>query len=145
MSGHKARIGAIQAIIAGSPIPPPLASEIHNEFERVYQAGRIRRADRKLLLQVLHSTRGLDTGLTEYIRARGGAPPHSLGPMLYFLRNTGLHGNKLPEPHRQQFQADIVDKRNVYLPNAGQFPSSVAELSKLRSDMQTCLTIVFRL
>jgi len=145
MSGHRARVSALQTLVAGSPLPPIEVQRINNEFEEVFQAGRVRRIPRRLLLQVLHSTRALDSTLAGLIVLSGAAAPKSLGNALTSLKKTGLNGHKLAEPLRQLYQRDIVDRRNTYMHGAGTFPASTAEIAQLLDDMQSCCADVLLL
>jgi hypothetical protein len=80
----------MQSIIAGSHIPVSEAQIIIREFEEVVRADRVRQMPRRLLLQVLHSTRALDSGLSSLIRAAGAIPNTSLGRMLQQLESTEI-------------------------------------------------------
>src|SRR3712207_6360345 len=111
----------MQAVIAGSHIPSSEAQIVIREFEEVVRAERVRQVPRRLLLQVLHSTRALDSGLTSLIRAAGAVPNNSLGRMLQQLELTGIHGNALPVGTASFFQSRVVNVRNRYMHEAGAF------------------------
>ena len=72
MSTHIRRIRAMQALLAGSVLSVRSSyATIYNELSEVTLAGRIQRQGRKQLLQVLHSTRALDTSLQELLIHHG--------------------------------------------------------------------------
>jgi len=139
MSGHRARVTALQTLIAGSPLPPNDIQRVIRELNEVFVAGRVRIPYRRLLLQVLHSTRALDSTLGGLITASGGAPPNSLGNALRHLKRTGLNRNRLTETLGSHYQREIVKPRNTYMHQAGSYPASTAEIAKLLADMQQCL------
>src|SRR5262245_8758212 len=114
----------MQAIIAGSYIPASEAQIVVREFEEVVRADRVRQIPRRLLLQVLHSTRALDSSLSSLIRAAGASSGSSLGRMLLQLENTGIHGNQLPIGTATNFQTRVVNIRNRYMHEAGAFPAT---------------------
>jgi hypothetical protein len=145
MSGHRARISALTAIVAGNPLPPHQSGVVQRELGEVYAVRTVRNTARRLLLQVLHSTRALDTGLTALITVAGGPQPHSLGNALLYLERTGIHGNHLPAALRRRYQTNIVDSRNKYMHEAGVFPVVDLEVALLLSEMQACLVDAFRL
>jgi len=91
------------------------------------------------LLQVLHSTRALDTGLATLLNAGGVVPARSLGGMLRQLEMPGVHGNQLPAGSAAYFQTYIVDDRNWYMHEAGTFPAASSEIAALLSEMEACL------
>ena len=135
----------MKAIIAGSHIPVSEAQIVIREFEEVVRADRVRQMPRRLLLQVLHSTRALDSGLSSLIGAAGATPANSLGRMLYQLETTGIHGNQFPPGTAAFFQSRIVNVRNRYMHEAGAFPVAPSEISNLLSNMDACLTQSYRL
>jgi hypothetical protein len=135
----------MQAIIAGSHIPVVEAQIVIREFEEVVRADRVRQAPRRLLLQVLHSTRALDSSLSSLIKAAGASPGSSLGRMLHQLETTGIHGNQLPAGTAMYFPARVVNVRNRYMHEAGAFPAAQSEIIALLSNMDACLTQSFRL
>jgi len=139
VSGHKARVSALQTVVAGSPLPPNDVQRITTELTQVYTAGRVRLVGRRLLLQVLHSTRALDSTLAALILAAGGQGPTSLGNSLNHLRQVGLNGNRLTETLRIRYQNGIVRPRNVYMHQAGAYPANTTEVGQLLADMQACL------
>ncbi len=145
MSGHRARVTALQALVAGSKIAKRDTAALVRELEEVYVARRVARVPRRLLLQVLHSTRGLDGSLKAFILAAGEKPGTSLGRMLNQLESKGVRGRKLPSGTASQLQTSIVDERNRFIHQADVYPKQDAEIATLLSEMDACLTQVFRL
>jgi hypothetical protein len=149
MSTHRRRISAIQALIAGSPLASrPSYTPIYNEFNEVMSAGRIRRHDRKRLLQLLHSTRALDSSLQELVDyyGIGHGINRSLGGYLRRFSNHTRPGlTQLPNSLRTYYQNTIVDIRNQYLHEAGTYPMNDAEIRDLLAEMQDCLLNVITL
>lgn len=147
----KARIGAIKALVSGSVLGGTLHEAIVNaEYDEVYLANRIRRADRKYLMQVLYSTRALDSCLrafTDHHGIRGNSD--TLGAILFRIhdhnRLAGVPIAKLPAARRTYFQNNIVNHRNRYMHQAGQAPANDGEVRTLIGEMDTCLNEVFAL
>lgn len=94
------------------------------------------RRGRRQLLQVLHSTRALDTSLKEYLASQGiPSSGSSLGSYLYALANHSILAiAKLPKSDQQRYQLKIVDERNRYMHQAGACPASDAEIRILLSE-----------
>ena len=148
MSTHIRRIRAMQALLAGSPISYRAAyPTIIGELNEVSQAGKIKRNGRKQLLQVLHSTRALDTSLSELIAHYGiHVRTAALGSYLYGFSNHRVAGlSQLPLAQRNHYQYAIVNKRNFYMHCAGAFPANNAEIRTLLAEMQSCLIDVLSL
>lgn len=149
MSVHQRRINAIKAILAGSVIATkPEHSIIESEFDEVWQVRRIPKLTRRRLLQVLHSTRALDTALQIFLDHHmiTIARP-SLGAYLEALvGHTSLSlARRLPRHDRQHFQRNIVRVRNRYMHRAGDFPGADHEVLTLISEMEACLVQILSL
>lgn len=149
MSGHKARVDAMKVLIAGSPVSARPRTTIETEFQEVFEVRRMKRAPRKHLLQVLYSTRAIDTFLSEIIRSDRQTPPHALGKLLDRLRDVGLEGNrrgcippapqKLPRTRCSHYKTHIANVRNGYMHQAGTYPANTAVLANLLSEMEACI------
>lgn len=153
MSGHKARIRTIKALLAGCPCISASAAklDIHNEFDEVHAVRKMRRASRRRRLEVLHSARGLDTMLKTFVEhhgciSPGKGPPKSMGPYLFALRDHSIASlGNITETHRNAFQTQVVTKRNTYLHEAGAFPPTDHDVNVLLADMDTCIATVVAL
>jgi len=138
---------ANQAVIAGTCIQAnPGYLAVRDEFNAVVQAGQVHARHRRLLLQVLHSTRALDSALVSFLAQRAIPAGRSLGQNLYVLRDHQRPGlNRLPERRRAHYQGSIVAGRNRYIHRAGQYPAGDHEWHQLLVEMHACLTEVLRL
>lgn len=153
MSGHSARIRAIEALVAGRPCIAGSAAYpvITREFREVHAVRKIRKSARRRLLEVFHGARALDTLLSTFVnhygcQVPGKKPPKAMGPYLYALRDHTVSGlGHLAEGHRSTFQSNVVTKRNHYLHEAGAFPMTDSEVNVLLADMDTCISIVMAL
>lgn len=153
MSGHKARIDSITALLAGCPLNsshPAEIGECIGEFDRVFDCAKIKKSDRKALLQVLHSSRATDGFLKTFVHVNScytGAPPHSMGNYLMCLTthsNTAI--SQLAAARRSHFQANLVSVRNMYLHQPGAFPPVAGNtVPALLSEMEACVTEVLAL
>lgn len=149
MSLHKQRIRLIQALIAGNPaiFSNGLHGTIQTEFSEAYQVRRVRSRQRRHLLQVVHSTRALDSALRVFINYHGCTSAQSLGGYLWSLarhHSVSLNSQLLTQD-RRRFQNSIVDIRNRFLHEAGSYPTTDNEINTLLAEMQDCLVVVFRL
>lgn len=114
-------------------------SAIYGELNRLESANRLS-SDRGWLLAVLHTTRTMDTTLSELLAAKGwkGPQSHSLGSYLHDLATN----NALNAGERNHYQSVVVKKRNKYMHEAGAMPQK-KEADLILSEMQTCLYLVF--
>jgi hypothetical protein len=150
---HKARVRTLQALVSGLPslATGPSLTGIRAEFGEVYAVRKVRRATRRRLLEVLHSTRALDTALRAFVAHHGCRTsrvpvPTSLGQYLYALRDHTVAGlGRFTEPQRAHFMSSIVIPRNRYMHEAGLFPTADADIQTLLSEMDACLAAVSRL
>ena len=158
MSLHKARIRTLQALVASMTClaTHPRQTEMQQELGEVYAVRKVRMKSRRRLLEVLHSTRALDTALKAFVVAKGCLPrpkhgrpvraPSSLGGYLTALEEHSIAGlNRLTAAERRHYQTSIVNVRNVYMHEAGAFPAIDSEVQVLVSEMHACLTAVSRL
>ena len=144
----------MQAIVSGVPClaAHPWQPAIQDEFNEVHLVRRVRRDARRRLLEVLHSTRALDTTLAVFVghhnchSPRHRNAPNSLGGYLYALRDHSVPGlQRIAEPHRANFQQQIVAIRNRYMHEAGSMPTNDTDIQSLLSEMHACLALVSRL
>ena len=138
----------MQSLVAGSPVSGTgKHADIQAEFEEVLLVRRVLKRSRKRLLQVLHSTRALDSTLKEFTDLHGCLPQRpSLGSYLHELKSgkcTSL--GRISERERKHYQAQIVDLRNSYMHEAGQMPANDSEVLTLLAQMEACLQRVLSL
>lgn len=150
MSNQKNRIKMIRVLLEGS-VDLGFTAEcsiIAGEFENVLSVVKNSKKSNNLLMQVLFSTRALDTSLKTFIREKcncwGMVDPndHSLGAYLTWLANDPNGVAILNESERQYYQREIVDRRNKYMHKAGEFPRNKSEINKLLITMENCLAQV---
>lgn len=148
MSDSKQRVQFMQSLVAGSPVSStPKHSDIQAEFDEVLLVRRVLKQSRKRLLQVLHSTRALDSTLKEFTALHGCLPhPPSLGRYLYELRDGNCTSlGQISERERHRYQTKIVNLRNTYMHEAGLMPANDSEILTLLAEMQACLQRVLSL
>lgn len=152
MSGLGKRIETLKALLTGTVVArDPAYTTILGELSQVDSASKIAQRDRKLLLQVLHSTRALDSTLAAFIRHRGVQPPpgrtvRSLGGYLWLLSHHTTRGiRRLSGSSRSRFRTSIVQPRNKFMHEAGAYPRTDREISVLLGEMQTCMIEVLLL
>jgi hypothetical protein len=98
---------------------------------------------RRRLLQILHSTRALDTALKAFVQHHAIQAKPSLGGYLTALTGHQVVGLRRLTPARQaQYQQRIVSPRNKYMHEAGTAPTDHHEILGLLSEMQSCLAEV---
>lgn len=143
MNSTKRRIETLNVIITGSIMCSETeCSLVQGEFNEVHRCSKITPTKRKHLLQILHSTRGLDTALATFARLHSiTAHPPSLGSYLHsFSNHTKVGLQRLSQQERKRFQSEIVDKRNIFMHKAGIYPNQEQVVLIIISEMQECLT-----
>ena len=154
MSSHKARIEAVRVLVEASAVKNDAmrCSLIAGELNQVRLTQKVSDKRRRWLLQVLHSTRALDTTLATYVVQRpiisppGDRAPRGLGEYLDLLKKHRTPGlAKLSGTAAKGYKRRIADPRNDYMHKAGAFPSSEKEVRDLLSEMESCLTEVLGL
>lgn len=137
----------MEALVQGSAVA---ASPDHHQIQAELAAIRNSMAvhgRRRELLQVLHTTRALDSSLRAFLLQRhvplNGAA--ALGGYLTRLANHGANGvGQLSERRRASFQATIVDPRNRFMHSADAYPTRW-EADRLLNEMYSCLSEVLAL
>lgn len=144
MSTRTSRTTAMKAIIAGSVVPAHDSGVIQREFDEVERVRRIRVLKRRHLLQVLHSTRALDSFLSAFALYHGcRGRSKSLGGYLNALeRHRSSNISQLPSGTASYYQGTIVNKRNLYMHEAGAFPASSTEINTLLSEMHNLIVTI---
>jgi len=90
------------------------------------------------LLAVLHTTRSLDTTLSEIVRFNNWTvTTPSLGSYLLIFLKNGI----LKNPEKQRYNTEIVKKRNKFMHEAGAMPTQI-EADRILSEMHACLAVV---
>lgn len=136
---NEKRIGTLGMIVKSHPIlvSDPRTSDVVRELQRVIESKRIAGGDR-WLLQVLHTTRALDTCLSRVIAQRNWTvTTPSLGAYLVKLKSEGL----IVEHQRSHWQDNIVSPRNKYMRSANQMPPQ-RRADDLLDEMDACMSIV---
>ena len=138
----------MQALVAGSPVSRAGKHvDIRLEFDEVLSVRWVLKGSRKRLLQVLHSTRALDSTLKEFTDMHGCCPsPPSLGSYLHALKSGNCSTRaRISEAERRHYQAKIVTPRNEYMHEAGRAPVDDSEVLSLLAEMEACLQRVLSL
>lgn len=142
------RTATIDVLMKGCHAAPHGVVAVHLEQERQH----LEKADavsspRRELLQVVHTSRLLDTFLANFLQHHAVVHPKppAMGSYLKGLRDqTRPHLASLPEHRRQLHQKNVVNVRNVFLHQAGTFPSK-KQADELLSSMHVCLVDVVAL
>ena len=133
------RLETLRMIVGSHPIlaGDSRTGDIVQELKSVIGTNRIAGSDR-WLLQVLHTTRALDTCLSRAVAQRGWtvATP-SLGAYLVKLRAEGI----IVEHQRNHWQTKLVQPRNTYMHSANKMPTQ-QQSKNLLSEMDACMSIV---
>ncbi len=148
MSLNSKRIQTLKALIVGSAISGnPMCAKILEEFNQVENVTKVNPKPRRLLLQLLHSTRALDSSLDVFTGSYGiPVRRRSLGNYLIALRDHAQPSLRTLSPNQvTRFMKAIVDKRNKYLHEAGAFPRIPTEIDGILGEMESCLSQVVAL
>ncbi len=133
------RIETLRMIVGSHPIllNDSRRVDIVRELQRVIETKRIAGGDR-WLLQVLHTTRALDTCLSRVVAQRGWTVQKpSLGAYLVKLSAKGV----IVEHQRRHWQDTLVQPRNTYMHSANQMPPQRGA-DDLLDEMDACMSIV---
>jgi hypothetical protein len=124
-------------------------SLIKGELNAVVDANRVSIKKRRWLLQVVHCTRALDSGLAVFIREKRIAPlsasraPTALGDYLELLERHSTPGpGKLPRGSAKRYKKTIVKHRNRYMHEAGSYPHDERQIRMLLGEMEVLLSLV---
>jgi len=146
MSVHKRRIELMKVLVAGSVVGGRSEIiDITGELEEVTKVQRVPQLPRRRLLQVLHSTRAMDTTLATFLAFHNIMSGRSLGGYINKLGQSNPPLRQLSPGEVQQYQNDIVNLRNEYMHRAGGFPGGDSEITALLSNMHACLTRILNL
>jgi hypothetical protein len=122
---------------------------IKGELNQIFNVENISNNNRKRILKILYSTRALDTTLRVFLDQHGirNSGDFALGDYLKRLVNHVHTGGlqRLNESSRTKYQEKIVDKRNVYLHNAGRYPTTENEVNTILSEIDSCIIEIMNL
>jgi hypothetical protein len=138
------RIRTLQTLLRGSRLRnDPRLPALTNELEEVLRVNHIVPLPRRCLMQVLYSTRTLDTTLATFLLVRGVAiapNQRSLAGYLRRLRNPGVPGmGQINQGEYEHYRNRIANRRNRYMHEAGTNPAGIHEVSTLLNEMHACL------
>ena len=150
---HSKRIDTLKLIatsLLGNTIP---CQKVLKEFEEVKRVDSMAIEEKtRRLLQILHSTRALDSTLAAFIKKYGYTSPPGSGKKaksLYSYLHLICYGNpatanirRLKKSDLDKYQRTIVNKRNWYMHEADAFPIDDLEILLLLSEMDECLAKV---
>lgn len=126
----KSEVKTIHLILKGSRwAREPDMPKILKEYERMSDAGLVQSHEKKVALQILFSSRAIDTFLSMVHKWDCGQrgqpiPPYStIEQSLSYLVNHGVQGKKLDNRTKISLDIHVKDKRNKYLHAAGTFPN----------------------
>src|SRR5260370_17272227 len=136
---HRRRIDALKTLAIGA-LPAADAGVVNAEFERVTQAGKVRMLHRRYLLEVIHSSRAIDTGLQRYLFHRDSVLKRNIPAVLTYLRDTGIAGNRLSFHRYKSHTTNVAKVRNTFAHEAGAFPANSSEVEALLAALDACLT-----
>jgi hypothetical protein len=154
MSDETRRISALKTLVAGSPqlSGTTLHLKIIDEFSEVVRVRGLQPRRRCRLLQILHSTRALDSALAAFLDYHGcRSNTRSLGAYLNKLthlttnRSGSITPSPLPQQAKRRYQTNIVDNRNRYMHGSGEYPANDAEITNLLGEMHDCLVTILTL
>jgi hypothetical protein len=124
--------GGTAALAASSKI-----TDIYGEFNRIIASSKRNTPD-GWLLTVLHTTRALDTSLSEILLSKGWHPGKwSLGSYIVELQKRAI----LSPQQSAHYQKSLVKKRNMYMHQAGAMPHGL-ESERILTDMHACFVVV---
>lgn len=135
------------SLCQGNATATSRANLVKEEFERVELVdSMIKNEEQKRLNKVLHSTRAMDTGMRAILDRYAVIPGQkSMGGYLAEFRK-GKSGcfARLSGSLSQRIQDDVVEKRNIFMHAAGQYPTP-AQMTQMLSDVNSYLQTIINL
>jgi hypothetical protein len=147
---RKNRAKTLRTLIQGtmSEYSTHWGSVITGEMNELVKTHTVTPPRRRWLLQILHTSRALESCLLCFVNYHGIRDPadRALGQYLTRLTNhpRGPIAN-LSESSRSKYQAEVVDKRNKYLHVAGAYPNGEPEVGSILGGAEACLVEVLAL
>jgi|WetSurMetagenome_2_1015567.scaffolds.fasta_scaffold682117_2 hypothetical protein len=115
MSDCKRRLDAIRCLVVGSVVSADHDyTNILGELNEVERVRKVVEKARRRLLQILHTTRTLDSLLLAYMRQKGIALGHNTMSLGGYLNALSANG-RITTAAVQRYQRNIVDVRNRYM------------------------------
>lgn len=125
----------------GNPDLENMANRVVDEFNKIHQIDtKVKDPDRRRINKVLHAMRGLETGLETFLAIYNVAPrlpkDKSMGKFMKLLQQPPSRNPKYSRIPSHVFAAgfsnddSIRNKRNLYLHQAGKYPSET-EVKKI--------------
>ena len=149
-AAYRKRIESMRTLIAGSVIGahPAEANLIDHELADASSTTSVPQLPRRRLLQILHTTRSLDSFLLCFL-GHHTVPgnPKSIGQYLKALVDNGGHPTLLPlsAMTKNRYQTSITNPRNRFMHQAGAFPATEGEVMQILSEMQACIADILLL
>lgn len=152
-NNFKKELRTIQKIIKGSPWAKESDMvDVLDEYDRVVSAENEKSMVKRSALQILYSSRAIDTLLAVIVkrdfanRRQTPSDPHfTIGSSLHHLKNQGLIGGKhLNVSTFNDLDRNVCDKRNMYLHRAGKFPTLI-ELRQFISSTLNGIRVISKL
>jgi hypothetical protein len=138
----KKRYLSLLAIVDGSKINNGSKNYIavRAELGELGFCDKVSPEKRRGLLQVLHSTRALDSSLKIALSVIGVTPSYSIGKHLDQFHSTG----RITKASATRYKHRIASVRNRYMHEANAFPSSSKDADQLVAEIETCLVDILR-
>ena len=135
------------SLCQGNATATSRANLVKEEFERVELVdSMIKNEEQKRLNKVQHATRAMDTGMRAILDRYAVIPGQkSMGGYLAEFRK-GKSGcfARLSVSLSQRIQDDVVEKRNIFMHAAGQYPTP-AQMTQMLSDVNSYLQTIINL
>lgn len=121
--------------------------KIKQELKQVLLDDRIPYSNKRNLLQIVHTTRALDTSLRNFLDFYEITEnANALGKYLLRLRNHNSDEiEKITEPERLHYRKNIADIRNKYLHSAGKVVTNASEVNNLATEMRRLMVRIVQL
>jgi len=136
----KDRLDTLRVLIGSCPYlyNSPRLADIYGEINRIASSDQVPRHN-GWLLAVLHTTRTLDTVLSEIVRCKGWtAHTPNLNGYLVVLRNNGI----VFSSEKRGYDLELVHVRNKYMHEAGAMPRLI-DANKILNEMHACVMTIF--
>lgn len=143
----KQEIKNIKAIIRMKISPSNDLNIILHELEDVISSDKVRPVNKSNILKVMHLLRTLETTLKKYLDEKSIPYNSHLGMgQIFHKYNEHTYPTMLTISHQEliRYKRNLSDKRNVFMHNAGIYPSN-KQIQDLLQEINICLNRILNL
>jgi len=147
MSASKKRVETIRAVVQSVQLESSTATlvAVDHELQEAGNVHRITPERRRLLLEVFHLLRALETAMKDILAANQVPAEHSLGNLLKQLsRLPPTSRGHLPMRYKHLFHNGIRVHRNLLMHQANAYPTSARQAQTILGEIESCFLMILK-